>query len=1011
METTMSADQRFIDAVAVIMREGSKIESVPVATYRIQLNRSFTFKHAESVTVYLRRLGISHIYTSPYLMAKSESLHGYDISDHNAINPEIGTEQEFNSFVERLRAGGMGQIIDVVPNHMGIAESRNIWWMDVLENGQASPYARYFDIDWNPVKRELRGKVLLPILGDQYGRVLERQELTLIFEGGRFFVTYYDRKVPICPKTYAHVLSYRGVELEAKMAEENQGALELGLLISALNHLPPPEDSDPEAIAQGLQEAELIKKRLAYLYSTNSFARIFIDENVHIFNGRKGDPHSFDLLDHLLNSQYYRLANWRVAADEINYRRFFDINELASINVERPEVFESTHRLILRLVQEGKVQGIRVDHPDGLYDPSEYFQRLQEHCLIEKAKAYLVSSGLDEESLTRVLKQTAKISLGGLPPSCAPCPLPIYVVAEKILSRGEKLSDAWPIQGTVGYEFMFLLNNLFVDTSQSKTFDQIYTDFIGEKLRFPDIVYERKKMIMNTTMASEINVLAYKLNRLSEKDRLSRDFTLYSLRDAIREIIACFPVYRTYIGPDGRVGDEDRRHILSAITRAKQRSPVVDISIFDYLRKVLLLQYPDYFSEEDRQDLLAFVLKFQQSTGPIMAKGMEDTAFYIYNRLTSLNEVGGDPQLFGILPTAFHERNKERQTHRPFSMLATTTHDTKRSEDVRARINVLSELPTEWQEHLVRWREMNRAKKAESEGRTVPDPNEEYFFYQTLLGVWPFAEIQGNQREDFLQRIEAYMIKASKEAKVNTSWISPNEEYDAAILAFVRKVLDPFDSSLFLSDFLSFQQRVAHFGIFNSLSQVLLKMFSPGVPDVYQGSEIWNFSLVDPDNRRPVDYSVRAALLGSFPENPSEAFIRDLLSQKQDGRIKLYLTERILNYRQAEKELVLLGEYLPLQEEGEFRGHLCAFARRRGQRVVIAAAPRLVVSLVGGREIDPIGSVWGETWLSLPEGLPGEQFRNVLTGERVEAFRREGRRGLMLGDVFKQFPVGLLEAE
>ncbi|HEY5599972.1 MAG TPA: malto-oligosyltrehalose synthase, partial [Candidatus Manganitrophaceae bacterium] len=665
------------------------------------------------------------------------------------------------------------------------------------------------------------------------------------------------------------------------------------------------------------------------------------------------------------------------------------------------------HRLIFRLIREGKIQGLRIDHPDGLYDPPEYLERLQRRCLIEKAKAFLPPAVLDREALDSmmmdILDRVEKEGQGKGRGS-----LPLYLIVEKILSRGERLPTAWPVHGTVGYEFAHVLNGLFIDATHAGAFDQIYSDFIGERLRFQDVVYERKKMVMNTTMASEINVLARRLNRLSEKDRLSRDFTLYSLRDAIREIIACFPVYRTYIGGKGVIGEEDRRHIETAIWKAKQRSPAVDISVFDYLKKVLLLQYPDYFGEEDRAELLTFVKRFQQTTGPVMAKGLEDTACYIYNRMISLNEVGGDLPAFGVSPVAFHEQNRQRREQWPYGMLTTSTHDTKRSEDVRARINVLSELPEEWRTRLRRWSEINETKKADCDGRPAPDFNEEYLLYQTLLGAWPFEKMEAEQYETFVERIEAYMAKATKEAKVNTSWISPNQAYDDAVTRFVRAILDRSASNRFLEDFLIFQRKVAHFGLLNSLSQLLLKIASPGVPDIYQGCDLWDFSLVDPDNRRPVDFARRAAFLRLLPQDPSGALLKELLENKTDGRIKLYITWKALALRKRRKTLFLCGEYLPLQEEGRRTGHLIAFGRRWKNRFVIAAVPRLLVSLTMGELIDPIGPIWEESWLRLPPGVSADLFQNVLTGEIVRAHPRQGGSVLALPEVFSIFPVALL---
>jgi len=1003
-------EDRIDDFIQRFIQSLSDIEISPTSTYRVQFNYQFRFVDATQIVPYLNDLGITHLYASPYLQARPKSLHGYDICNHNALNPEIGSEADHASMVSALRRHRLGHILDIVPNHMGVTD--NQWWLDVLENGQNSPYAHYFDIDWHPIKKELSGKVLLPVLGDQYGRVLENQDLKLRFSEGAFWVAYYDNRFPLSPRSYPKILRYRLETLENEMADDPEDLQEYHGITLALLHLPTEIQADPQRIAEERRQIDWIKRRLAKLYHTQEKIRTFIDENVTIFNGEKGNPRSFDLLDQLLNEQSYRLSYWRVASDEINYRRFFDVNELASIAMERKDVFEETHRLIFQLIREGKLDGLRIDHPDGLFDPVDYFRRLQKRCFVLQGMARL-PEGIGEETRKTVEEKLTEAADHFLASRTRPgVGLPFYVIVEKILSRGERLPGRWPVHGTVGYEYLNAVNGLFVDGRNAKRFDQIYTDFIGTKSRASDVIYERKKMIMNTTMASEINVLSHYLNRLSEKDRLSRDFTLYSLRDAIREVIACFPIYRTYITKLEHLEEHDRRYIEMAVTKAKQRSPATDISIFDYLKRILLMQYPEYFTEEDRMEQLAFVQKFQQCTGPIMAKGLEDTAFYVYNRLVSLNEVGGDPQTFGISVDDFHRQNGERLERWPYSMLATSTHDTKRSEDVRARIDVLSEMPDEWQSAVMRWADLNRSKKIELEGEPAPDANEEYLLYQTLLGAWPLGIPSPNEYQDFKKRIQAYMTKASKEAKVNTSWISPNEAYDRALSDFIEAILNPGRSTPFLEEFGDFQKTISHFGIFNSLSQVLVKIASPGVPDLYQGCELFDLSLVDPDNRRPVDYPVRMRRLEEIKKEmmsdlPSPSLIHRLLREKENGLIKLFVTWRALNCRREHRRLFLNGAYIPHEGIGPAKGHIVAFSRRLEGEEAIAVAPRLLVSLIDRSE-DPIGAVWEGSHLLLDDRSEGAAYRNVLTGERVEAVRENGKIVLPLFSIFQTFPLGLL---
>ena len=1007
------SDDRLAGLVRSFLEKLPELERVPCSTYRMQFNYRFRFADATAVIPYLNDLGVGHLYASPYLQAHPKSLHGYDISNHNLLNAEIGSEEEHAAMIEALRKHGMGHILDIVPNHMGISGNRNQWWRDVLENGRNSPYAHYFDIDWQPIKEELNGKVLLPVLGDQYGRVLENQELNLAFSEGAFHVEYYESRFPISPRTYPEILRHRLDALDAEMADDPERLQEYHGITLALLHLPEEIESDPKRIAEERRQIEWIKKRLAKLYHSSEKIRTFIDENVVLYNGIKGNPRSFDLLDALLNRQAYRLSYWRVAADEINYRRFFDINGLASISMEREEVFEETHRLIFRFIREGKLDGLRIDHPDGLYDPLGYFRNLQKHCFILKGMRELPEGTPEEErkaigkrwaeEADRFLAERRRSGVG----------LPIYIIVEKILSKGERLPERWPVHGTVGYEYGVALNALFVERENAKRFDEIYSGFVGARSRFSDVVYERKKFIMNTSLASEINVLSHKLNLLSEKDRRSRDFTLYSLRDAIREIIACFPIYRTYISQEERLADHDRKYIEMAVAKAKQRSPATDISIFDYLKRILLLEYPEYFTEADRTEQLSFVGKFQQCTGPIMAKGLEDTAFYIYNRLVSLNEVGGDPQTFGLSPSDFHKQNQERLERWPYSLTATSTHDTKRSEDVRARINVLSEVPDEWQQAVTRWAELNRPKKVELEGEPAPDSNEEYLLYQTLLGAWPPVDPSPEAFLDFKKRIQAYMSKASKEAKVNTSWINANEAYDRALLSFIDEILEPSSENSFLAAFRPFQKKIAHYGIYNALSQVLLKIASPGVPDIYQGNELFDFSLVDPDNRRPVDYQRRREGLDLLKKRHAAEgpvplpLLHDLIREKENGLIKLFVTWRALSCRRELPALFLKGSYLPLEALGEKKGHVCAFSRKLDRDEIIVAAPRLLVSLMGDSEA-PVGKIWEGSSLALEGEGVGSPYEHLFTGEVIRTRMEEGKVVLALPEVFSSFPVGLL---
>ena len=961
---------------------------IPVSTYRLQFNRTFTFADARRLVPYFHNLGITDFYSSSFLQAVPGSLHGYDIVDPTRLNSEIGTDAEFRELVAALTAHSMGQILDVVPNHMGIGKSANHWWMDVLEHGPGSRYANLFDIDWNPLKQELEDKVLLAILGDLYGIVLENQEITLAYEDGLFFVRYGEHRLPVTLKSWIRILQHRLEVLIEQAGAGDPHVQELLSIITALSHLPPTNERDAHRVAERYREKPIIKRRLEQVVRDSPAVRAFLEENVRLFNGTRGDLRSFDLLDRLLDEQAYRLSFWRVASEEINYRRFFDINELAAIRMEEPKVFRAFHERIFELIRTGDVTGVRIDHVDGLYDPGDYLKRLN-----EQAQTELSPDGSTAE--------------GGL-----------YLVVEKILGRGETLPESWPVHGTTGYEFLNLLNGLFVDETNARGLDEAYQRFIGERISYDNLVYAKKQLIMRVSMASEINVLGHQLNRLSERDRRSRDFTLNSLTHAIRETIAAFPVYRTYVidAPDG-VMERDRQYIQFAVARAKRRNPALSGLVFDFVLD-LLLNRLDERKRQDHGNRLEFVMKFQQTTSPVTAKGIEDTAFYLYNRLVSLNEVGGDPGQIGLPLELFHKRMRERRAQTPYSMSATSTHDTKRSEDVRARINVLSEMPSEWKAHALRWSRINRKYKTEVEGQPAPDPNEEYLLYQTLLGTWPLDPMDTDGYRVLRERIQEYMGKATKEAKVHTSWVNPNKAYDDAVHRFVETILDRDRPNPFLEEFLPFQDRIAQLGMWNSLAQLVIKMAAPGVPDFYQGTELWDLSLVDPDNRRPVDYQKRAALLAELRQQMESggpdrtALARELLKTAADGRIKLYLTMVGLHYRREHPDLFLEGEYVPLETGGDQAERVVAFTRIYRDRAVVAVVPRLVEGLVSQFQTPPIGAgVWKDTWVTVPSWSPNTRYLNLITGEILTVRTEEDRQTLDLGTILSEFPVALLERQ
>ncbi len=959
-----------------------KEASLPLSTYRLQFSRDFRFGDGQRLVPYLHRLGISHCYASPILKARAGSAHGYDLIDHNLINPEIGTEEELRAFVHELHAHGMGLILDMVPNHMGIGPGTNPWWQDVLQNGLASAHAGFFDIDWEPLKEELRNKVLIPILRNTYGDELERGDINLKFEDGRFFISYSENVVFIDPQTIPLIFEPLGELAPAKDSENASSIREFRTLLADLRQLPPNSTTDPDLAARRQQEIPKLGQRLAKLATEPAVAAV-IAEALQEVNGRPGDPASFDRLHALLEAQAYRLAFWQVSGEEINYRRFFDINDLVGLRMEDPRVFADTHRLIRRLLAERLVSGLRIDHPDGLLNPAQYFTRLQMLFAAGRCCGAEASNAADEDGIELAVKPAFREQGNGEM-------TPLYLLVEKILERGEQL-PAWPVDGTVGYDFTNLVNGVLIDSRNERYFTNMYDRIVDDVVDPQEIVYESKKQVMLKALSSEVNVLSHLLDRISLQDRRARDFTRLVLRNVIRETIACFPVYRTYIDELGNISDSDRRSIEAAIVEAKRRNPDI-IPAFDFLQNVLLLERADdgptvYGCTKQ----LYFTLKFQQLTGPVMAKGLEDTTCYVYNRFVAVNEVGGSPAEFGISVGEFHRGNQLRAQHWPHSMLATSTHDTKRSEDVRARLDVLSEMPRAWSAAVMKWRRMNRARKIEiPDGRVVPDNNEEYLLYQTIVGALPMQMESAEELEEFTGRIQQYMDKAVHEAKINLSWVNPNPEYVEALRAFVQRILSRQwrgRANLFYESLQKFMTAVKYFGAINSLTQTLLKLTSPGVPDIYQGQELWDFSLVDPDNRRPVEFALRQQLMDSIcqgqSDNDSAAFVGDLLENYQDGRIKLWLTQTVLNFRRQYRSLFSHGSYVPLSARGSKEEHVVAYARSYAGEFVIVAAARLPYTLMRGSEAPPIGQVWNNTGISLGPGLAVSELRNIFTGERI----------------------------
>ncbi len=916
---------------------------IPTATYRIQFYSQFNFAQAQEIATYLADLGISDLYASPIFQASQGSTHGYDVVDPTTLNPELGTEADFNKLIDEIHQHQMGWLQDIVPNHMAY-DSQNLWLMDILENGKDSEFFDFFDINWNQPYEEMNERVLAPLLGDFYGNSLERGEIKLDYKEKGLSVNYFDLELPVRIESYVTFITHNLGKLAREIGRQHPDFIKFLGILYLLKNIP--EETKGK---ERYDQINFVKSLIWETYHQNPLVEKFIKNNLKEFNGKVDNPESFNLLDKLLSEQFYRLSSWKVGAEEINYRRFFTVNELISVKVEDLKVFNKTHELISRLVAENKFTGVRIDHIDGLYDPAEYLTRLRE-------------------------------KLGNA-----------YITVEKILELTEDLPQNWQIQGTSGYEFLNYVNGIFCNPENEREFSNIYTHFTGLNASYKDLVYEKKSLILSKNLGGDLENLTQILKRISSHTREGSDFTIYGLRQALFQVLVLFPVYRTYIDASG-VTEVDQKYVKETVKAAKKKAPLL-INEFNFIQKVLLLEYEDFRSKIQKEEWLHFVMRSQQLTGPLMAKGVEDTLLYVYNRLLSLNEVGGNPSHFGIELSLFHQFNQNKVKNWQQGMNATATHDTKRGEDIRARLNVLSEIPQEWSQQVNRWREINQAYKQNGS----PDANDEYFFYQTLLGVFPFEE---GDLANLPNRIKDYILKAVREAKVHTAWLRPDEEYEQAFFSFIDRILAARESN-FWQQFQPFQKQIAEYGIYNSLAQVLIKNTAPGVPDLYQGAEVWELSLVDPDNRRPVDYQQRIELLEDIKAKIKLdilQLIKELIEAKENGKIKLFLTHQLLQARKEYSEIFSNGDYQPIEVTGKYQNHLVAFARNYGDKTIVAIAPRFLTGIIKPGQL-PLGvDVWSDTSLKLAH----KNWYNLIDHQTIVG------ENLAVGEILQNFPVALL---
>ena len=1014
---TIAPESSVQQLVADSFARANKRRQTPGSTYRFQFRKEFTLADATKLIPYLHALGITHVYASPLLKARPGSPHGYDVVDPGILNPELGTESDFDALVSELRARGMGLILDTVPNHMCIS-GENPWWSDVLEHGPSSPHAESFDIAWYDSPRPgMDGRLLLPVLGEPYGQALEGGQLSVVFDAAGFGVKCYESRLPVDPRTYGMILGPAVERLKGELGAEHSAVTELQSILNETKHLPPRSETDRERIAECRVEAAVVKRRLVELDARFPEAARAVRATVSHLPGTPADAEGVAHLDDLLEAQAYRVCFWRVASDEINYRRFFDVNELAAVSTEREEVFRAIHRKLFAWLAAGQADGLRIDHPDGLYDPKQYLDRVQSHYLLAIAHALIEEnpdkySDIDwERDRVALLERFDEGARTGQDPEgeLPSAPRPLYVVVEKILGDNEKLRPDWACDGTTGYEFVAAVNGLFIDAASDRPLSEGYRQFTDTTGTFAEMAYEKKSLILSSSLSSELTSLSFQLDRLARIDRRSRDFTLNGLRRALREVIAAFPVYRSYV--NGGVHETDRTLILKAVRRGRARNPLLAKPLFDFIRDTLLQKDAPSSpaTDEYRSAQKRFAGKFQQLTSPVTAKGIEDTAFYVYNRLISLNEVGGEPGRWGWSPEKVHKFFADRAVRSPGGMSPLSTHDTKRSEDARARLNVLSEMPHDWLTCVRKWSDLNRRFAAGIEDEAdAPDTNEEYLIYQTIVAIWPTEGFGEGGRDAFNARIQAFVKKALCEAKVHSSWINPNPDYEAAVAGFLEKILDPTQSGEFLTHLGTFVERVAKFGCINALAQTLIRCTAPGVPDTYQGTENWDFSLVDPDNRRPVDYGARSnqlsALEGRMDSSESRLILAmELAADMDDPRVKLFVIARALGCRRKYSEAFNGGEYHPVQVTGAKSAHVFAYIRGSSACSVLVVVPRLPTALVPPGENPTRGSqLWEDTKLILPPDLSGV-WENYLTGEQVNV---DGT--LLVGEALKSFPVCLM---
>lgn len=927
---------------------------IPVATYRIQFTPDFTFEDMMTFADYLRDLGISDLYASPVFTAQKGSSHGYDIVSMNEINPELGGMEGFEKLNDLLKERGISWLQDIVPNHRAF-DGRNHLLMDVLEKGPESDYYRFFDIDWDHPYENIRKRILAPFLGDFYANCLERGEIQLSLSDTGFSINYYEHSFPLALKTYSNLLRHNIGDLKSRLGEKNPDVVKLLGIINFADNLEEERKSNPD-----FNFGNFLKEVLWNLYNNSEQIRRHIDSNICEYNGESGNSESFNLLDDILSEQYFRLSYWKVGTEELNYRRFFSINDLICLRVEDEEVFSNTHQLVFRLIEEGRFHGVRIDHIDGLFDPSQYINRLRKD---------------------------------------AP---EIYIVAEKILEKDENLPFYWPLHGTTGYDFLAWCNNLFVDADNGEALERIYRDFSGFEANYDHLVTEKKRNIIGNHMAGDIDNLALMLKEIANRKRQGNDLTLYGLRRAMVEILTQFPIYRTYVNQE-HFSERDRNIFRYVIDRCKDKVPQL-VNELDLIRDYFLGEFEGAIDSEDSFHWRNFIMRLQQYTGPLMAKGVEDTVFYIYNRHISLNEVGDDPSVFGVSRSDFHDFIQERAVHWPNTMNTTSTHDTKRGEDARARINVISENPHEWQSMLSEWRGINQKYKKSLETGETPSGNDEYLLYQTLIAAMPFS---GPDEDNFTGRIKNYMIKASREAKVYTSWLRPDNDYENGLLEFIDSILDVEQNRDFLDSFLDYQKKIAGFGILNSLSQVTIKLTCPGVPDLYQGSELWDLSLVDPDNRRPVDYVKRKNYLEEITTGAMENAVeltRRLMNSPEDGKIKMFLIHRLLEARKMFRPLFSEGGYQPLEVNGELEHNIIAFQRINHESSTIVVAARFFSEFMKEPLTHFPESLWKDACINISQEVKQDMY-NIITEERLSIEHK-----LPLRSVLCHLPVAVLVA-